>query len=420
MTYAVDSAIGKAFGSDGLWEEFDVLPMNCREILSTYQQVRINLINPYGTPGQTEGLDITEIRSGMTEFEGTFEEYLVHLGNDALPTTNLKYSIKECGIRYGDLFLAGYTTLPVNHKFAPDADLPIEDKESIFLTKPDISYKDFFDHCLVTVNGMLHYTEYSSDGLWVLGGMRNVLNRNNNHMGILNFKQLGSIKTKLITPTMIYKHQTDVPLYYQTNIDVGEDITNKTVILVIGGYIHINDSDVFKITGMNTLKINWDRIPLAKRIMETHKSVNYVELGLEKNDENSFVFKEDLTSDKFLTNYLNTFNSFIVLLDNPEIRVAREYVEPTMLPGSYLYHKEPKLPLITGIGRLAEYWTMEEDDLWSVDISTDAVDYPKHNFKTTAMKDIYAMDAKMVPNERAVLSHAFFLDIGSNFSAVPQ
>ena len=58
--------------------------------------------------------------------------------------------------------------------------------------------------------------------------------------------------------------------------------------------------------------------------------------------------------------------------------------------------------------------------LWSVDISTDAVDYPKHNFKTTAMKDIYAMDAKMVPNERAVLSHAFFLDIGSNFSAVPQ
>lgn len=414
MTYAVKSAIGRPFGENGEWVEFDILPMKSKEVLRTYDKVRLNLENPYN-PDTTEGLDLEEIRPNLNEHYGTFEEYLFDIGYDSLPTTTKKYSLKGRSVRYSDLFRAGYKATPVNPNFSIDAVLPYQDKTAIHLSKPNIDYKDFFEHCLVSVNGLLHFVDYSSEGLWVMDGMKNVIRRNNNHIGIINFKPVGKIKTIKIDANMVYKHDANVPLFYQTSIDVKRDITEGVLAVSIGGYLHVLDSKTIKITGLTTFKINWEVIPLAKRIMESSYMVDFEGMGLENNNENGFVFNEDFMSDEFIINYLCSHNSFVVLIDNPELRVKRTPVEKTKLPGSYLHYEEPKIPLVTGVGRLAEYWTMEEDGLWSVDISTDACDYRHYNFKTVNLENIFAFDRKKVPNSRAELSSAYLLDIGTNY-----
>ena len=253
-----------------------------------------------------------------------------------------------------------------------------------------------------------------------MDGMKNVIRRNNNHIGIINFKPVGKIKTIKIDANMIYKHDPDIPLFYQTSIDVKRDITEGVLAVSIGGYLHILDSKSIKITGLTTFKINWEVIPLAKRIMESSYMVNFENMGLENNEENGFVFHADFISDEFIVNYLCSHNSFVVLIDNPELRVKQIPVEKTKLPGSYLYHEEPKMPLITGVGRFAEYWSMEEDGLWSIDISTDACDYRNYNFKTVKLENIFAFDRKKVPNSRAELSSAYMLDIGTNYTEEEQ
>ena len=65
---------------------------------------------------------------------------------------------------------------------------------------------------------------------------------------------------------MVKQPHPSVDLKSKVYIDLGMDLTNKSVLLSLGGYLHAFDG-VVNIGGLTTILIDWYKIPFAKDIL---------------------------------------------------------------------------------------------------------------------------------------------------------
>lgn len=413
--YSLVSAIGKSFASDGRWENIDISAMKMREIYATYIKVIAVLSNPFlQTPTKQVSLDLTNIRTTAGSLDITFSEYLVQNGNktlatsDRLPTLSTKYA------RWNDAFRAGYKVQPVNPNTAPDANLPTGDKEWLYLSRPNTDFNLFGKSCLVSINGFFHRTDYDATGAWVIDGMKSRNKSGDNKIGLLSFRELGSIRCKSITADMVYKQDPSHRLRDRAYIDVGEDISNMTVMLVIGGYLHLLDPKTFFRVGTNLLAIDFNNYPMFERYHESLPWLDYSSLVIERTDNPTQFSPDDFLTDANITALLTMSQSFIVLLDNSEIFTETEVVKKTKNPNMLISYKtEPKYPLFNGHGKLAEYFCIR-DPGWRYSLRVLDNTWHHRLYNTTNPHKQISIADNRVPGQVTQQSHAFFLKIGTS------
>lgn len=409
--YQLVSAIGKTFANKGRWITVDAGGMTLADIYSVYSSFKITLTNPIFP--QRVCLDMKDIRFKIIDFTVTFNQYLIDIADMTLPTSNVLPVFNTRYAKYSDVFRAGYSVMPVDRTASPDAELPPGAKEWLMLSRPNTDYTLFYNSCMVSVNGFFHYLDGNVNGVWVVDGMKSSTISNNNQISMLSFNGLGKLTYIPIKPSMVYKQNDRQDMSSTCYVNVGQDITNKTVILVIGGYMHLLDPKTFYRVGNNLLRVDFSNFPLLERYMESRKYIDMSSLPIERTIRNdSQIGIEDFMRDENIIAYMTLSQSFIVLLDNPDVFKEEQSLRTTPMPGMLISYVKPTWPLFNGVGKVADYWDVLEDGQWAIS----CIDNLYHNriFDTVNPFEQNSVGDSRVPQDPAFLNRSYFLKIGAD------
>lgn len=409
--YQYVSALAKPLTGDKRWTSVNISGMTMRAIYATYSRVIATLSNVSLTANVS--LDLANIRAAVGAETITFSQFLTNNGNSTLPTSNTLPVLNTKYARYGDAFRSGYTVTPVHAGSAPSAPMPAGAKESLLLTRTGVNYQTLYQSCLVSVNGFYHMTDYSTDGLYVLNGMQSQRLSGQNGIGLLNFQDIGTISYIPITSQMVYKQDPTQSLQDNCYLDAGQDLSNKTVYLVLGGYLHLIDNKLVKRISASLFCVNFGNLPYIDRYFNSKKYIDMSPLCLETTPRNpDQISIANFYSDDVITKYCSLSQSFFVVLSNNDTFVETEALGDSLMPGLYVGYTPPIYPITTQQGKHPNYWSTYEDTQWSIAMN----DCLRKNYQyhSRTFDGLVSVDNAEEPWTIPENSPAWYLKIGSD------
>ena len=402
--------IGVRSGLDKRWGVLtsESLALSLSTLFATYRKLQTKL----QIAGTTNPLyfDLDSLRPTHSFSELTIAQFLVANGNIALSTASTGIVLNHQTARYGDIVRLGYKLTPVNSANSDSPLIALEDKDHVRLTRtaPQTDYANMYAKSLVSVNGLYHLTDTDGvNGVMVMDAMRSSrIARDSSQMGVLSFQNVGSLEQVRITPSMVVQ---DSPR--QALITLEQDLTNKTVFLVLGGYLHPVDPTVYQRVSVNSFRILFNSLPLLERYYESKRFIDLSSLPVQHSSVNEeLVNVEDFYSDENLLAYLQLSQTFFVIINAPEIYTQRQYLRSTGTPDLYITYQKPIYPFVTSLGRQPEYWSVYEDQQWAIHTYKTVIE--QRLFNTT--RDVWNsnVDNSRVPHYSGLIPQGYFLEIG--------
>lgn len=412
--YTYVSAIGRNTKNNNTWESFDLNRIALKDLFKTYSEVYVTVLNSFSK--KNEVLQLSKIQNKINTFNFSFRTWLTRIGNQALPTKGNQVSIVNKTVKRSDLVKANWKMKPVTKTGSPNSNDASLDRDWIFLQKEGVNYAEAFKYMMVSVNGYYHRLDGSTEGIWIADGMKTVERTNDAHLSVLSFKDLGSLEYIDITDNMIYTQSKNAKLYDQCFINIGKSTINKTIILVVAGYMYILDWLSFRRVGERQIKIDFKNIPLLKRL---HEASHYLDLSSldwvnDLDETHGAVDMTQFRSDEFIRKLLKLPQSFIVLLNNHDVYLKKHNLLALPAPGRYISHIEPVYPMVTGTGMAGEYWDVYDDGEWAV--STHKSPYYRRRYMFVDMNDDKVTNLNEADDlyQRTEFAKAHLLEIGSN------
>jgi len=261
---------------------------------------------------------------------------------------------------------------------------------------------------IVTINGLIYPTIYSGNRLYVPNATLNVLKSRKNNVGILSFNKLAvELKKHVIVPSMI-SSETPVSLFEKTILTFSSEI--KHPILVIAGYPVFEHPEFFYRVSGNSFALRLDRLNYVERLYELSRYRNiFVDLNIPTSDNNPYLIDGGVArSNEVITNFLTTYNSFLIELDCSTFTTTKIYLEHSNIPGSFRTEIEPTYPIVAGYGKFTEYVKHRNNDhKYTVHIADPY--YNNHLFSKLSTHQINLYNDHRNPNSTYNLSQAFFL-----------
>ena len=418
------------------WSTVDITNIKLKDLYLLYSKIYVIL--EHNLIAGRVSLDLDTLKTKLQNSELTLKSYISSLGNTSLPTSNKLPSLNTKTVRYIDGFRTGFKYKPVNAKKAVDADLPLGDKESLWCTKDGVDCSVIPTRFMANVNGYWHYIEANKAGYWIVGAMASQQHCKLNYLGLLDFKDLGKITHIKITRDMLFKLD-DYGYRNVVGVKTKLDLNNKTVLLVLGGYLHLLQPKVFYTYNDNSILIQSDNLPLLTRFQEANKYLDFSYLPFTRSSNNpNLANKEDFLSDANLEALLTGMHSYLVVLDNSSVYTERIAIRTPPTPNLAISFIEPKLPLIHGLGKVANYWSVEDKNEipneylpMLANSGLDALQYALYlgdnqwsqlvNY-TEAVRDTQAAKLATTSTDQEIgvqpvhLSRAYYLNIASDFS----
>lgn len=406
--YQLISALAKFKTPGSPWLRVDVSATKLADIYSTYEEVYFEVSSPYWSKNQT--ILASEIRPRITLMSQTLPEFFESIGNDTLPSIDGIASIKKGEVIYADAYWAGYELQRAKYTRNPAYIPDPSEADCLVLRKPGVDPDDFLKYCLTTVNGLFHRVDSDGAVNYVIDAFTSVRTARRHEVGIVNFKGIGELQCVTITPEMVHRRDPNQPLANQLYIQSPVSTKNKTVALVMGGYLHLLDNFTFCRVGEDIFCLETQSLPLIERFYESEKLIDLSSLNLERRGKNEAqVSREQLTSDEVLTKWMTLSQSFLVLIDNDVVNVEREQVETGSTWGMYVVPKEPRRPLISNYGSFLTYVKAVDDGMWTLTVGNNVM----NNLLVNTAEDFnspYPADNR-IPHNREEISRAHFLHI---------
>jgi hypothetical protein len=409
--YILVGAIARPIGGGGRWTTIALGEMLLPTVFSTYDRVLVTLANNFLTG--LHCLDLADIREAYGSQDITFNAFLVLNGAGTLPTTVGAPLLNTRYAEYNDAFVAKYKVRSVHPSASPDTDLPASEKTWLLLSKPHVNYNLAYESFLVSVNGFIHATDASSDGLYVKEGMVSRQLSGKAEIGLYSFRKLGKLAFIPITDSMVYKQDPAQRFKDRAHVDLGVDVSGKTVMLVLGGYLHVLDERTFYRVSDSAFAVVFNNLPLIERFYDSRKYLDLSSMAVEISTDNPSHFAvDDLFSDAALLAYLTLSQSFFVVLDNPNIFVERKLIQSSKLPGQYMTDVAPVFPLTDEIGKMANFSYQYETGQYSITV-TDAYRHD-YNFRTVESRTALSLGDNRNPTRPLANSDLQYLQIGAD------
>lgn len=380
-------------------------------IYQNYSKVFLTLTHPSLT-GEVY-VDMDTLRAEFSSYNDTLGQLLISLGNRSLETTDSPPDTKIRYAKYSDAIRVGYKVnlgkigmnLPENY--------PDDDKHDLEITRPkyQTNIELLHTHCLISVNGYYHRTETNGVKTYVAKGGDTMRHSHNNHIGIWNFYDIGKLKQVPLKPEHIIPAVTGTKLREKILFTTEEPLEGKSVILILGGYIVLPQSEVFWLNGDQSFVLDINRIPYVQRIFESSKGLDLSELNLsskEINPDHGFLVDE-MFSDETIRRYMTLSQSFLVVIDTPKISYSSIPIRHSSLPGMFTAYQDPSYPLIVNYGKVAEYWKTMEDGVWSVTVQDSFLRNHVYNEQASAVGQF--VTDNMLPNVPYYHSRGFLLQV---------
>lgn len=411
--YNLDSAYGVSNEPGSRWGNIDASTDSVYELLHNYRKIYLT-ISAVSLSAPIY-VDLDSLRVAYSAFTGTIQDLLDSLGNNALPTVPSIPVQDPKYVRFVDAFRAGYspTLMPENGSPTSNTSVGLRTKLRLKRNIPDTDMRSVYETCLVTINGLLHMTDTDGDYLYVYGAGKSSLKSRQNQVGLISFADLGKIELIPITTDMLYKQDSNSTFKERVYINHGKDLTNKTALLVVGGYLNFQNPINFFSVSDSAFGVDLVGMNILERYFESLPYMDYSELGiigtLNNLDQLDLI---QFYSDAVLTKLLTMSQSFIVIIDTPEIFVNKVHLRKSKLPGMFTAFNDPKYPLVIGYGRMPEYWKTHEDGQWSVNVQDSAMTH--YVFADLDLSNASSVTNQRVPNDAYFNSRGYLLEIGKD------
>ena len=402
--YTVVKSYGIAKEQNSRWQELNLGSTPVYQIFELYRSVYLELTAAFLT--ENIYVDIESFRVKYHSFQGTLTDLFTDNGNETLQTIDEIPVLSTKRAYFSDAVYSGYKVqISQNVSTTDNAVLDLK------VTRDKTEILDIYKHCIFSVNGFWHMTDMDPDNVYILSGGNTMLKSRDNHLGVWSWSNVGEIEYKKITPSMIFAQNNDAQLNDRAYIDTGIDTTNKTVLLFAGGYLVKPEPGVFFPIGNNIFCFNIGRIPMLRRYYESRQYIDFSDLGLDESTINdSLVDSSTFYSNENIKKYLSLPQSFLVIIDKPNVYFEDHPVRTAPMPGMLLSYYEPVFPLMLGAGRSPSYWKRHENGQWAINI---ADSYRQNKAFETAIKNSaeYYSDTNQTIRP-AFYSKAYLLEAG--------
>lgn len=405
-TYVKSISLSREMGSG--WTDVDLSNTLLRTLFNDYLKVYLTLHNNSLTTDVF--VDLDSLKSQYYNFSGTLNDFLIFNNNNTLQTLpNLPTSDKKV-VKYYEAIRCNYKAkLGLAGMDVPEG-YPDDEKYDLELYRPkyttDLSLLERTS--LITVNGYVHDTVFNNNKLFIKDAGKTIKRSNFNHIGILSFLDVGNItrnklkNLEVVTPI----DGTKSKVYFS----VDTDLTSKSVILVLGGYLVFPDNDIFWSNGDNSFVVDMNRIPYLERLYEANNYLDLSSLGLSVSSlDTDLINITEVNSEVILKNYFSLSNSFLLTVEIDKIVTNKVFIRHSNLPGKLTAYQEPILPLIVNYGKMAEYWKTCDHGYWDISI----VDTFYRNFILSHQQfdSLVNVTDMLLPNLPYYNSHGYFLEI---------
>lgn len=361
--YQLQTAFLRKKGTHGFPVEMDVSNISIITVLTDYDLGHLELSNP--AISGTVYLDILELRSSSAPFrDQTVSFWLGTLGNLGLGGTTVPINYRQQKyVRFVDGWNHGIVARRAS-PYREDAEglLPAEAPDAIVEFK-DGDYEHVQRNCCFVIGGYGHYSEPSISGVRIKDAARTMDSTADNAIGILNFTDVGEVSLHRMTDAMI-KAEPGISLYDVSIINLGRDLTNKSVMVFIAGILH-GEHDILKVVNrkQGIVRIEMHKLDLVTQVALSMDVVDFSSVDFYSLSNPGNVNNDRLKSDVSIRGILKLPQSFVVVIDAPIYDVGFRIPEQSAFNGRTMYPDTVDrvgFPLIDTFGRFLSFMLRKE------------------------------------------------------------
>jgi len=360
--YRYIQATAVEVGAPGAWNPVNLADLTLAEIFTNYTGAlaEIEVVELQ----RRYSLNLWDLNTNLRFLPIKFGEWLTSIGNQTIPLSDDLPANDRVYATYRDVWNYGFQVQGYNRNIAVEQELTLDQVIDAIVTKSDVDYTTADKYVLFLVNGLVHNSVAIPDGFVIEDAGRSLQASKENRVGILNFEKIGQIERFAITADMLIPPTDDLPYTDSVYLKLsGIDTTNKTVGIVIGGYLHLLDN-AYDQVGSNLLKLNMRDYPIVERywILKQSTDVSSIKLTSFNNRKDKLDFTE-LTTTENIAALLTLSQSFVFTIDATDVGVERLMVHQAELAGRYMAYSKPMYPMISDTGRLINYtWYAAKHD----------------------------------------------------------
>lgn len=414
--YTLERARYRKDRMSGRWAEGDLSNEPVTTLTTKFGAVVLYIRWPGPGTGNYKALDFYKVTSWLNDVSPTMtvQGWLTSIGNKTLPFEAEFPSEKENLVRYAQAWHAGYVIQPrsrVGHALSESSKFM---KEDLIMTHPTHDYAGYDKFCLTTVNGYFHITDFTEFGIRIVDGNKSVRRANDNQIGVYSFETIGEITKHPITIDMLTKPDPDYLMADNLFLTVPPDIDidNKTVLLVVGGYLQVLGKTFLPVSE-RTFKVSLGSNMFLDRYIQSVRQLDVDRLGLTLDPKSpTLMSTKELFSDQTTLRYMTLSQSFLVVVDSPSLFQEYEPVESLHLPGRFIDKDGPNLPMVGAYGKMLDYHRILEVDTFVYDATIN----PRYNYDAlhTAWQTRPLVDGGRYPALPFYHDDAFFRILGTN------
>lgn len=409
-TYTSALAMPRTIGAQ--WQAPDVQNIMLRELFAKYREIFLTVDDSF-----TEDplyVELNQIKVTHAGSDLTVKEWLLAMNGLPLPTVEELPDAKIRYARYSNAVMAGYKVLLTNRGFQYPENYPHPRLVDLALTRPKIptDMRLIHSHCLVTVNGYFHRTDSDMLGeqAYIVQGGYSSATTHSSHVGILSFLDIGEVKKVGLVDEDIIPLTPDTPLQDGIKFTVDEDLTGKTCLLSLGGYLVRMQDGIFYQAGDNAFGLNLRGLPYLERFMESRKQLDLSSMGVEVDDNgDDSYYSESLWSDEVIRKYLLLSQTFLIIVDTKELMFEEFTARVSNLPGYIAVYQEPIYPLFMNFGKCIEYAKEKEAYAWALRIADPY--YKQFVLSQTPNREQEVVTSHVMPDRPYIRSQGYLLEI---------
>lgn len=313
-------------------------------------------------------LDTIRTMSITVNPEATVTAWLRQVGSTRLPTLDKEPVYRTSKVYARDSVLAGFHVDPCEPYKPHTTDAAIGNKTNLHVQVHEGIRHIVQRRTLTTVNGLLHRNFPYGEGLQIHEGGSSGMFKGTAHVGMWSFEYIGDVKQFPLTEENIHKILPAIPLGESFVIKLDQDLTDHSIILSLGGFPYINPDFMVVVNAEEGLiKVDSSKIDIVQCMMVSRHLIDLTELGvfdaMDKDNESFGKIDTRLVAnDVVVKKWLTLPQSFIALIDAPNLTVTEHSAHWTGVYGAYEFHENPYHVLMDNYGRCPEYWVKRQHD----------------------------------------------------------
>lgn len=350
--YSYVACISQTKGSRPRLVNDDISTLKVADVIRTYTENKVIVSNTFLTKNVC--LRLQDYYAELIAFSGTLPQWFATLGSRSLKTTDVLPNLTERHAKFSNLNAWGFTQKPTRIRSHPTTDFTFADAEDLLIAKQGVDYPTLFARSLFTVNGYLHRSALSDDGIYILGACRDAWHANEVNTGALTFNNLSTLSTYPISAGDIYAPDTYSSLKEQVMLKLPFNAKGKSVALVVGGILYWQN-DLLTIISNTTANFLTGRVHWPDRFFydRDYLALDQIPAQINPNEPN-VIPRAVLESDAFIKAWLLLSQSFWVVFDNPVLYQEMIPLEGHSWPGLFTVPTDEPIPVVLNNGVMAE------------------------------------------------------------------